>query len=171
MSRKNILIELQRVICPALALADAGQQDTYIDIARIHREGIRHPVRRAFVVAQLKVGTCHISIALLRRLSLCKHIGKGIDRLCVLLLLYVRMNLLCRNDFLLCHRHRPFHLPFLFPPRTFFARTLCAVSLTFFHEDTAPISSDTPSPSHAHSPPHPSAARRASCAEQPSAVR
>ena len=36
MSRKNILIEFQCVVCPALALADACQQDAHIDIARIH---------------------------------------------------------------------------------------------------------------------------------------
>ena len=106
MQGKDILVELQRIIRPLLPLTDPREQNAHIDIVRIDGECIRDPVCRTLVISHLEVGMCHVSIALFRRLSLGKGIGKSIDRLCVLSFLQIRMNLLCRNDFLLCHRHR-----------------------------------------------------------------
>ena len=133
MCTEDVLVELQGIIGTLLTLADARQEDAHLHIRRILCERICHPTCRACIISELKIGTRKIPEALLGRISLREHIGKGIDDPCVLLLLHVLTNLLNRYNLLLCHCHRPFRMSFFFPPHALSARALGAAFLTLLH--------------------------------------
>ena len=133
MHTEDVLTKLQCIIGTLLTLADPRQKNTYLHISRILCECIRHPACRTCIVPELKIGARNIPEALLGRVPLRKHIGKGIDNPCVLLLLHMSTNLLNRYHLFLRHCHRPFRMSFFLPPRTPSACTLSTALLTLLH--------------------------------------